>query len=57
MAAKSYLGPIDNPGVTVATSEEAYPTFNYQVAGAGGTEADLDLFEAAFPEALQAADR
>lgn len=24
------------PGVTVATSEGAYPTFNYQVAGAGG---------------------
>jgi len=42
--------------VTVATSEGAYPTFNYQAAGAGGTEADLDLFEAAFPEALKAAD-
>ena len=24
------------PGVTVATSDGAYPTFNYQVAGAGG---------------------
>ena len=25
------------PGVTVATSDGAYPTFNYQVAGAGGS--------------------
>jgi hypothetical protein len=57
MGAKSYLDPIDDPGGMVATSEEAYPTFNYQVAGAAGTGADLDLFEAAFPEALQAADR